>query len=94
MENKIILVAGHSATGKSTFAHRLSCELGIPCFFKDKLKEAMGDGFGQDSSLMYDKGNTEATINIMTLIAESFLKIGKVCILEANFRPPQDEQIK
>jgi hypothetical protein len=29
----------------------------------------------------------------MTHIAESILQIGKVCILEANFRPPHDIQI-
>jgi len=94
MQNKLILVAGHSATGKSTFARRLSEMLEIPCFSKDTIKEAMGDGFGQNSRVMYDEDNTSATINIMTHIAECFLKIGKVCILEANFRPPQNEQIE
>ena len=94
MKNKIILVVGHSAAGKSTFAHRLSQKLEIPCFSKDTLREAMGDGFGSDSGVMQGKGNTEATINIMTHIAECFLQIGKICILEANFRPPQNEQIE
>ena len=94
MKNKLILVAGHSATGKSTFARRLSQTLEIPCFSKDTLKEAMGDGFGYDSGVMHDKDNTSATINIMAHIAESFMIIRKVCILEANFRPPQDEIIK
>jgi len=94
VKNKIILVAGHSAAGKSTFAHRLSQNLEIPCFYKDTLREAMGDGFGQDSGVMDDKGNTDATINIMVHIAECFLQIGKACILEANFRPPYDSQIE
>ena len=37
---------------------------------------------------------TEATLGVMLHIAECFLQIGKVCILEANFRPPQDGQIE
>ena len=94
MKNKLILVAGHSAAGKSTFAHRLSQTLGIPCFCKDTLIEAMGDGFGSESGFSNNKGVTPATINIMTHIAECFLQIGKVCILEANFRPPHNEQIE
>jgi predicted kinase len=94
MKNKLILIAGHSATGKSTFAHRLSQALGIPCFCRDVLQEAMGDGFGQSSGVMNDKGRVSATVNIMTFIAEGFLQIGKVCILESNFRAPQNEQIE
>ena len=94
MRNKIILVAGHSAAGKSTFARRLSQKLGIPCFSKDTLREAMGDGFGLDSGVMQRRGNAEATINIMMYFAECFLQVGKTCILEANFRPPQDDQMK
>jgi predicted kinase len=94
MKNKLILVAGHSAAGKSTFAYRLSQTLGIPCFCRDVLQEVMGDGFGQSSSVMDDKGRVPATVNIMAFIAESFLRIGKVCILESNFRAPQNEQIE
>ena len=52
MKNKLILVAGHSATGKSTFARKLSKTLEIPCFSKNTLKEAMGDGFGQNSRVI------------------------------------------
>ena len=93
MKFKLILVAGHSAAGKSTFARELSHTLGIPCFSKDTVKEAMADGFGANNEFLQNKG-TEATIGIMLHIAECFLQIGKICILEANFRPPQDGQIE
>jgi hypothetical protein len=68
--------------------------LGIPCITKDTLREAIGNGFGENSGLMQDKGFLPATINVMMYFAECFLQIGKICILEANFRPPQDEQIE
>ena len=93
MKNKLILVAGHSAAGKSTFAFNLSHRLKIPCFSKDTIKESMADGFGSDNEFLQKRG-TEATISMMLHIAECFLRIGKVCILEANFRPPQDKQIE
>jgi hypothetical protein len=53
----------------------------------------MGDGFGAEIFMTVNKGSTPAIVNIMIHIAESFLQIGKVCILEANFRPPHDMQI-
>ena len=93
LKNKLILVCGHSATGKSTFAYDLSHKLGIPCFSKDRIIEAMGDGFGPDSGLISAKNDTQAVINIMIYIANSFLIVGKPCILEANFRSPHDDQL-
>ena len=93
MKNRLILVAGHSAAGKSTFARNLSNILRIPCFSKDAVKEAMADGFGSDSDMLQKKGSA-AGISIMLHIVECFLQTDKVCILESNFFPPQDEPIK
>ena len=93
MKNQIILIAGHSAAGKSTFARRLSKVLEIPCFSKDTVKEAMADGFGSDSEMLQKRGSA-AAINLMLHIAECFLQTGKVCILESNFFPPQNEWIE
>lgn len=53
----------------------------------------MADGFGSNNELLQYRG-TEATINITLHIAECCMQIGKVCILEANFHPPQNEQIE
>ena len=93
MNKKLILIAGHSAAGKSTFARRLSQFLVIPCFSKDTVKEAMADGFGSDSELLQTKGSA-AAIGLMLHIAECFLQNGKICILESNFFPPQNERIE
>jgi len=91
--NKLILIAGHSAAGKSTFAQRLSQILKIPYFSKDTIKEAMANGFGSDSEQLQSKGSA-AAISLMLHIAECFLQNEKICVLESNFFPPQDEQIE
>lgn len=92
MDSKIILVGGYCATGKSTFSHRLSKMLGLPCFNKDSLKEAVADGFGSGSEEVREKGSS-ATFGLMLHIAERFLQTGQACILEANFRRLETERI-
>ena len=88
MPNKIILVAGYPAAGKSTFSRDLSKRLNIPCFNKDVVKEVMADGFGKENQelLNRDKKGSAATFMIMLHIAEQFLQTGNVCILESNFQ--------
>ncbi|MCL2198507.1 MAG: ATP-binding protein [Defluviitaleaceae bacterium] len=93
MKSKIILISGYPATGKSTFAKKLSEHLGIPCFKKDTIKEAMADGFGADSEEIFKKGSV-ATFSVMCHIAECFLKIGTPCILESNFRLSEGEELE
>ena len=93
MKNKLILIAGHSAAGKSTFAQKLSQILKVPCFSKDTVKEAMANGFGSDSEQLQLKGSA-AAISLMLHIAECFLQNDKICVLESNFFPPQNEQIE
>lgn len=41
MENKLIVIQGYLAAGKSTFVRKLSKALGVPCFVKDTLKSAL-----------------------------------------------------
>ena len=93
MKSKLILVAGRSAAGKSTFARKLSQVLQIPCFSKDTIKEAMADGFGSDSEMLQKRGSA-AAINLMLHMAECILRTDNVCILESNFFPPQNEWIE
>ena len=93
MENKIIIVGGYCATGKSTFSCKLSQLLNIPCFNKDIIKEVLGDGFGPDHNMVEQKGSA-TTFLLMLHIAERFLQTGKPCILESNFKLQEIEQIK
>lgn len=92
-KTKLILISGYPATGKSTFAKRLSEHLGIPCFKKDTIKEALADGLGEDSKEVFAKGSA-AAFSLICHIAECFLQIGKPCILESNFRISEGEELK
>jgi len=91
--NKIIVVGGYCATGKSVFSRKLSRLLNIPCFNKDVIKEVLGDGFGSEFDMVFQKGSF-ATFLLMLHIAEQFLQAGKICILESNFKSKEIEQIK
>ena len=93
MKNKIILVGGYCATGKSTFSRNLSQQLNTPCFNKDTIKEVMGDGFGPESGEVFEKGS-RVTFLLMLHIAECFLRAGQICILESNFKMYEIEEIK
>jgi len=73
MRNKIILVGGYCATGKSTFSLKLSQMINIPCFNKDIIKEVLGDGFGPENKMVEKKGST-STFLLMLHIAECFLQ--------------------
>ena len=57
MKNKIILITGWNATGKSTFANRLAERLGIPFFNQDVINETIGDKMGHEGYEVYKKGN-------------------------------------
>ena len=93
MKNKIILIAGYCATGKSTFAHALGERLQLPCFNKDTIKEILGDGFGPENAGVREK-NSAVTFALMLHIAERFLRAGKGCILESNFRLPESGRLR
>lgn len=93
MRNKIILIGGYCATGKTSFSHMLSQELNIPCFNKDIIDETMCDGFGSDSGIA-DKGSEDVAFHLMLHIAERFLQTEKVCILENNYVLEEIEKIK
>ena len=93
MAKKLIVLTGYCATGKSTFGRKLAETLGIPCFSKDTLKEAMADGFGSNSDLLQSKGSI-ATTRMMIHMAECCLQVGQTCILEANFQLTQGKWIK
>ena len=93
MKNKLIIIGGYCGAGKSTFARKLSRFLEVPCFIKDSIKETMGDSFGGDWSPETCKKASAVTFDLMMHIAESFLQVGKPCILEANFKLSEEQVI-
>jgi len=93
MKNKIIIVGGYCASGKSVFSNKLSDLLNIPCFNKDVIKEVLGDGFGSEYNMVELKGSA-ATFLLMLHIAEKTLQANNICILESNFKQKEIDQIK
>ena len=93
MKNKIILIGGYCAAGKSTFARKLSQELNIPYFEKDTIDETLCDGFGREKEI-YKLGSENVAFDLMLYIVERFLRTEKACILENVFNLGEIERIK
>jgi predicted kinase len=94
MKNKIILVGGYCATGKSTFSNKLSQLLNIPWFNKDVLNEVLGDGFGCENNILMEQKASGTSFLLMLHIAERLLQAEKICILESNFKSREIDQIR
>lgn len=90
---KLILVAGDLATGKSTFCGQLSARFDVPVFYKDTIKEVLGDtiGFaGRQENLKL----SVATFGLLRHIFLQFAALGHDLILESNFRQHELDEIK
>lgn len=75
---------GDLATGKSTFADILSQRYDTNVFYKDSIKEVLGDSIGfsnREENLKLSK----ATMELMFFIFSEFVKLNKNLILESNF---------
>ena len=81
---KLLLIMGDLATGKSTFANILSKRYDTNVFFKDSIKEVLGDTIGF-SNREENKKLSNATMELMFFIFSEFEKLNKNLILESNF---------
>lgn len=82
--NRLLLITGDLATGKTTFSKILSERYSIEAFNKDTIKEILGDTIGftnREENLKL----SHATIAVMTHIFAKNAENGHDCILEANF---------
>lgn len=89
---KLLLITGDLACGKSTFAKILSKRYDTNLFYKDSIKEALGDTIGysnREENLKLSK----AAVELMTLIFSEFAALGKPLILEANFHTHELEKL-
>lgn len=82
--NKLILVNGDLATGKSHFALILKERYQIPLYTKDEYKESLADETHCDNMEDSHKLSLLAMDKIMQVFEET-AKTGKDLILEANF---------
>lgn len=89
---KLLLITGDLATGKSTFAGFLSEKYGVNVFYKDTIKEILGNTVGftnREENLKLSK----ATMELMLFLFSEFSKLGKDLILEANFHKADLDRI-
>ena len=87
LNRKIIVVAGHLAAGKSTFALKLSAELKAPCLIKDAFKSALCESVA-DMDREKSSRFSVITFDAMLYAAGQIMKAGYPVILEGNFAPP------
>ena len=90
--NRLLLIMGDLATGKSTFAKLLSQRYGASMFAKDTIKEVLGDTIGftnREENLKLSK----ATMELMNFLFDEFAKLDKPLILESNFHTGELEHL-
>lgn len=91
--NKLIVITGDLAAGKSSLADSLSHTLNIPCFKKDTIKEHYCDLYGYKNREENRQLSIKA-VNYMIDAFKQFAKQGQDLILEANFREEELLNIK
>lgn len=86
MDNKMIVIEGYLAAGKSSFAEKLSQALKVPCLIKDTFKTALCS-----TVVMEDRKQSSRfsaiTFDGMLYVAERLLEVGCPLIMEGNFVP-------
>jgi predicted kinase len=82
----IIIVTGYLASGKSTFALRLSKALNVPYLIKDTFKIALCENA---SVISIDESSrfSAVTFDGMMYVTERFMETGHPIIIEGNFVP-------
>ena len=84
LNKKIIIIAGYLASGKSTFATRLSREINVPYLIKDAFKTAICASIpvtGREESRRY----SAATFDAIAYVAERLMETDYPLIVEGNF---------
>jgi len=89
---KLLLIMGDLAAGKSTFARMLSERYDVNVFFKDSIKEVLGDTIGF-TNREENKKLSGATMELMFFIFSEFGKLKKNLILESNFHTAELERM-
>lgn len=82
----LIVIEGYPASGKSTFARRLSEELKVPCFIKDTFKIALCRSVGHVDRAQSDSFSA-VTFDAIIYSAERLMENGLPVIIEGNFVP-------
>ena len=89
---KLLLVTGDLAAGKSSFANILSKRYDTNVFFKDSIKEVLGNTIGF-SNREENKKLSKAAMELIFFIFSEFGKLNKNLILESNFHTSELERL-
>ncbi len=90
--NKMILVCGDLASGKSTIANQIAIKYKLPCYNKDTVKEILGDNFGfsnreENLKLSY------CSFSLFAYFASKNMQTGISFIIESNFRQKELDKL-
>lgn len=83
---KIIIIEGYLASGKSTFAAKLSKEINVPYLIKDTFKSAICRSVSIASREESSRFSA-VTFDAMIYVVERFMETGLPVIIEGNFVP-------
>jgi len=86
MNKKIIIIEGYLASGKSTFALRLSKDIRVPCFVKYTFKIALCSNISIPDKRESSRFST-ITFDGMMYAAERLIEMDCPVIIEGNFVP-------
>ena len=82
----VVLITGHPATGKTTFARYLAKTLAVPTLCKDDFKEILYDTLGW-STVEWSMQLSVATWELLYRYVDILLKARTDHVVEANFDP-------
>ena len=83
--NRLVIVGGAPATGKTTLAHELGGTLGLPVITKDDIKEALAAPF-ETGDRGWSRHLGVAAYSALFAVAMRVLAAGHGLVLESNFR--------
>lgn len=89
----LIILAGMPASGKTTFAKKLSAALGYPFLEKDAIKEELFDVIGFENYGQKRLMDTAATA-VLLRCADSLLESGQSLIMVNNFRKDAEPAVE
>jgi predicted kinase len=87
----LIIINGLPATGKTTFAEKLSQEFDLPLLVRDKIKETLFDSLGH-SDREWSRKLGSASFDLLWKMTEELMKTKMPFIVESPFNKELDSQ--
>ncbi|MDR3559267.1 MAG: AAA family ATPase, partial [Candidatus Pacebacteria bacterium] len=81
----LILISGVPATGKTTFAKKISSALKLPSFSADEIKELISDRISGRENVELFNRVASASYDILYCNLKNILEVGGSCVAEALF---------